>query len=69
MSGRYELHAHIDAPTPEDLIITLRRIAHHIETDHDLTDAGCVVDTQMAGTAPTPSWSVRVTHNTETVDA
>lgn len=66
--GRYNLYTHIEANTAEELVITLRRIAHHIDADHDLTEPGRVVDTTMAGTPITPSWSVTVDHEpTETV--
>lgn len=65
----YDLHAHIDANTADQLATTLRAIAHHIENDHPLDGDGLIVDTHTAGGGNAPSWSVRVTHDTESIDA
>lgn len=68
----YDLHAHIEAERPELLANTLRRIANHLDDEHDFdtsSDDPVVVDTHYAGAEGRPSWSVRVTHETETVDA
>jgi hypothetical protein len=67
----YDAHVHITAQTPEQLITTLRRIAHHIEVDHDLTDIDrdFIVDTVTCGDRNTPAWSVRVTHEPAEVHA
>jgi len=62
MTDTYELHLSIEAHRPDQLAETLRRIARHVEADHDLQAPGRVVDTITAGGEGTPSWSVHVDH-------
>lgn len=59
MSG-YTMTARIEADSPGALFSALRRLAHHVEHEHDLTPLGEVVNTRTVGTRG--DWEVVVHH-------